>query len=142
MFLLPVYEWSSLPRSTQNNALQIFDGHTVSYLRNEREVDIGAEPKLKISKHHRNDWFRVEVAFPAELDEAFGVAANKQGVRLKEHTADAILEASDGRFGRVVAEMKAVIGQRKSESAAAARAGQVGDAERPAGEADTLQAVA
>ncbi len=142
MFLLPVQEWSQLSRPVLKNALQVFDDHMVSYLRNDREVDIGAAKKLKIPKHATNTWFRVEIAFPADADEAFGVAANKQGVRLRDHAVDAILEADDGRFGRAVVEMRKRISQRQAESAAAARAGQVSDAERLAGEADTRQAVA
>ena len=34
-------------------------------------------------RHSTNAWYRVEIDFPGELDEAFGVAADKQGVRMK-----------------------------------------------------------
>ena len=44
LFLLPIHDWPELDRIT-HASLHIFDGHTVSYLRNNREVDIGTEPK-------------------------------------------------------------------------------------------------
>jgi hypothetical protein len=82
LFLLPVHAWASLPRVTLKNSLHVYDDHTVSFVRNGREVEIGPEPRLKLKKHHTNAWLRVEIEFTGEADEAFGVAANKQGVRL------------------------------------------------------------
>src|SRR5207247_9388565 len=70
LFLLPVHAWASLPRVTLKNSLHIFDDHTVSYLRNGREVQIGAEPRLKLKKDGRDVWLRVEIEFTAEADEA------------------------------------------------------------------------
>jgi hypothetical protein len=141
-YLLPVQSWANLPRSVLKNALQVFDDHTVSFMRNGREVEIGSEPKLKIKKHHLNAWFRVEIDFTAQADEAFGVAANKQGVRLKEYAADAIREAFDGRLGKNVSAMRKQIAARQYEAVAAEQAGQAGEAERLASGADALQAVA
>jgi hypothetical protein len=36
LYRLPVEEWSSLPRKTLRNDLKVFDGNTVSILRNGR----------------------------------------------------------------------------------------------------------
>ena len=141
LFLLPVLSWAKLPRATLKNALRVFDDHTVSYIRNGREVDIGSEPKLQIRKHQTLAWMRVEIEFSAELDEAFGVAANKQGVRLKEYAAEAILESSEGRFQKTITDMRKQIAMRQLEASDSARAATVGDAERLASEADNLQPV-
>lgn len=142
LFLLPIHEWPELDKKVLDKSLHVFNGHTVSYMRNEREVDIGTELKLKITSHTLNAWLRVEIAFPADLDEAFGVAANKQGVRLKPYVANAILNVGDDRFQNGVRQMKDQITSYQSRRAAAAKAGKLSEAERLAGEADALHAVA
>jgi hypothetical protein len=142
MFMLPVQSWAALPRVTLKNSLHVYDNHTVSYLRNGREVEIGAEPRLKINKHHTNAWFRVEIEFTGEADEAFGVAANKQGVRLQGFAAEAILEHDDGRFLRNITDIRKTIRERQLKVAAAEQAGQTSDAERHATDTDAVQPVA
>jgi hypothetical protein len=142
MYLLPVQSWAALPRVTLKNGLHLYDNHTVSYLRNGREVEIGAEPRLKINKHHTNAWFRVEIEFTGEADEAFGVAANKQGVRLQGFAAEAILQHDDGRFLRNITDIRKTIRERQLKVAAAEQAGQTSDAERHATDTDAVQPVA
>jgi hypothetical protein len=142
LFLLPVHAWATLPRETLKNGLHVFDDHMVSYLRNGREVEIGAEPRLKLKKHHTNAWLRVEIEFNAEADEAFGVAANKQGVRLQLFAADMILEHDDGRFQRNITDIRKTIRDRKLKIAAAEQAGQTSDAERHATDTEGVQGVA
>ena len=92
LYRLPIEEWSSLPRKTQRNDLKIFDDNTVSILRNDREVFAGTMTWLT-TRHSVTHWYRVQIDFPGVLDEAFGVAANKQGVRLKGYVEDAIKDA-------------------------------------------------
>lgn len=92
IFKLPIEEWSSLPRKTLKNDLRVFDGLTVSILRNDREVFAGGMPKIT-TRHSVTHWYRVQIDFPGLLDEAFGVASNKQGVRLKGYVEDAIKKA-------------------------------------------------
>ena len=46
IFKLPIDEWYHLPRKTLKNDLRVFDGLTVSILRNGREVFAGPMPKL------------------------------------------------------------------------------------------------
>ncbi len=142
MFLLPVHAWASLPRATLKNSLHVYDDHTVSYLRDGREVEIGSEPRLKLKKHHTNAWLRVEIEFTAEADEAFGVAANKQGVRLQQYVADVILDHDDGRFGRTITDIRKTIRDRQLKIAAAEQAGQTSDAERHATDTEGVQGVA
>jgi hypothetical protein len=142
LFLLPVHAWASLPRVTLKNSLHIYDDHTVSYMRNGREVEIGPEPRLKLKKHHTNAWLRVEIEFTGEADEAFGVAANKQGVRLQQFAADAILKHDDGRFQRNITDIRKTIRDRLLKIAAAEEAGQSSDAERHATDTEGVQGVA
>ena len=89
IYKLPIEEWSTLPRKTLKNDLRIFDGLTVSILRNSREVFAGSMPKIT-TRHSVTNWYRVQIDFPGALDEAFGVASNKQGVRLKGYVEDII----------------------------------------------------
>ncbi len=142
LFMLPVHAWASLPRVTLKNSLHVFDDHMVSYLRNGREVEIGPEPRLKVKKHHTNAWLRVEIEFTGEADEAFGVAANKQGVRLQQFAADWILEHDDGRFLRNITDIRKTIRDRQLKVAAAEQAGQSSDAERHATDTEGVQGVA
>ncbi|MGD9509632.1 MAG: ATP-binding protein, partial [Geminicoccaceae bacterium] len=79
IFRLPVEEWSQLSRKTLRNDLQVFNGMTVTILRNGREVFAGSMPELT-SRHSVTHWYRIQIDFPGTLDEAFGVASNKQGV--------------------------------------------------------------
>jgi hypothetical protein len=92
IFKLPIEEWQHLSRKTLKNDLRVFDGLTVSILRNGREVFAGPMPKLT-TRHSVTHWYRIQIEFTGALDEAFGVAANKQGVRLKGYVEKAIKDA-------------------------------------------------
>src|SRR5205809_656627 len=92
LYCLPVEQWSSLPRKTLRNDLKVFDGNTVSILRNEREVFAGSMSWLT-TRHSVTNWYRVQIDFPGVLDEAFGVAANKHGVRREGYIETAINDA-------------------------------------------------
>src|SRR5216684_3134012 len=72
LYRLPIEEWSSLPRKTLRNDLKVFDGNTVSILRNNREVFFGPMPWLT-TRHSVTHWYRLQIDFPGVLDEAFGV---------------------------------------------------------------------
>ena len=114
LYRLPIEDWSSLPRKTQRNDLKIFDGNTVSILRNDREVFAGLMTWLT-THHSVTNWFRVQIDFPGVLDEAFGVAANKQGVRLKGYVEDAIKEAIGGEITTINDEIKRFQAQQASK---------------------------
>jgi Histidine kinase-, DNA gyrase B-, and HSP90-like ATPase len=93
LYVLPFEEWSRLPRKVLKNDLRVFDSLNVSFMRSNREVQAG-EMKSISGKHWTGDvWWRLEIEFPAALDEAFGVAVNKQGVRPKSYVLDAIKKA-------------------------------------------------
>lgn len=92
LYRLPFEEWTNLSRKVLRNDLQVFSGLTVSILRNDREVFAGPMTDLT-TRHSVTHWYRIQIDFPGTLDEAFGVAANKQGVRLKGYVKDAIKKA-------------------------------------------------
>jgi hypothetical protein len=136
LFALPYEAWSGLPRKVLKNDLHVYGDFTVSFMRNDREVDIAATvPKLKLRKHHTNNWLRLEIDFTGEADEGFGVAANKQGVRLKEYVAEKILEV----IGEHLAELRKAIMEQKARHASLKSASKVSAAERRATDAEPLQ---
>jgi len=136
LYALPYEDWSKLPRKVLKNDLHVFDDYTVSFLRNDREVEIGSSyRKLKINKHHTNNWIRVQIDFNGELDEAFGVAANKQGVRPKDYVYERLREV----IGEELSSLRTSIVRLKSEHAAGQTKSKVSEAERRATEADGLQ---
>jgi len=95
------------------NDLKVFDGNTVSILRNGREVFAGPMPWLT-TRHSVTHWYRVQIDFPGLLDEAFGVATNKQGVRLKGYVEDAVKEAIGGEITTINDEIKRFQAQQAS----------------------------
>lgn len=113
IYKLPIEEWSLLPRKTQKNDLRIFDGMTVSILRNDREVFAGSMPNIT-TRHSVVNWYRVQIDFDGILDEAFGVAANKQGVRPKGYVVDAINEAIGDDISTLNEEIKRFQAQQKT----------------------------
>jgi hypothetical protein len=135
LYLLPIEAWSSLPRKTLKNDLQIFDDHLVSFVRNGREVHIGTVPELSGRRHADSVWLRLQVDFGGELDEAFGVAMNKQGVRPKKYALDAIRDVIREEVTRV-REMTARF---RAEHTRKGSKSNLSEAERRANEADALQ---
>jgi len=130
LYRLPIEDWSSLPRKTLRNDLKVFDGNTVSILRNDRELFAGAMAWLT-TRHSVTNWYRVQIDFPGVLDEAFGVSANKQGVRLKGYVMDAIKDAIGEDITAINDDIKRFQAQQASTrepakpSASEARAGEV-----------------
>ncbi len=148
LYRLPIEEWSSLPRKTLRNDLKVFDESTVSILRNDREVFAGPMAWLT-TRHSVSHWYRVQIEFPGVLDEAFGVAANKQGVRLKGYVEDAIKEAIGDEITTINDEIKRFQGQQASArepakpSTSEARAGEVDSFQQnPLGREPTPEEVA
>jgi hypothetical protein len=94
LFALPYEAWCGLGRKVLKNDLQVFGDFTASFVRNDREVDIAATVgALKLNKHATNNWLRLEIDFNGDADEGFGIATNKQGVRLRDFAASVIREA-------------------------------------------------
>ena len=90
LFLLPIETWDQLPRKVLKNDLRVFDDTGVSFVRNNREVHMGALASIVGKMGTRDSWWRLEIDFPATLDEAMGVNVNKQGVRPKAYVSDLI----------------------------------------------------
>lgn len=134
IFRLPIEEWSKLDRKTQRNDLRIFDGYTVSILRNGREVFAGPMPRLT-TRHSVTNWYRIQIDISGELDEAFGIASNKQGVRMKGYVEDAIKDAIGGEISRINDEIKRF----QAEMAAARSPAKPTTSEAKAAEADPFQ---
>ena len=136
LFALPYEQWSSLPRKVLRNDLHVFDDHTVSFMRNDREVEIGSSyPRLKIRKHSDNLWLRLEIDFPGEADEGFGVAANKQGIRLKEYVSEIIVEKIGPEITAVRETIKELQGRRATQKSGS----KISEAERRATDAEAFQ---
>ena len=90
LFFLPIRDWDQLPRKVLKNDLKVFDVGGISFMRRDREVDIKPMEGIAGKRNSRDSWWRIEIDFPAELDEAFGVAVNKQGVRPKSYVQEVI----------------------------------------------------
>ncbi len=137
LFRLPIESWSTLPRKVQKNDLRLFEGNIVSILRNDREVFAGPMHWLT-GRHNVTYWYRVQIDFPGILDEAFGVAANKQGVRLKGYVETKIKEAIGGEIATINDELRRFQAQQASTRKAATPSA----SEMSAGEADPYQQTA
>lgn len=135
LFALPFEAWSALPKTVRKNALHLYDDHVISYVRNDREVDAGSEPRLKLKKHHTNNWLRLEIDFTGAADEAFGVAANKQGVRPKDYVFKRLLDV----IGEEVTALRRVIEEKRAKQVALKGGSRLSEAERQASDADPMQ---
>ena len=134
LYALPFEEWSDLPRKILRNDLRVFDGHIISILRNDREVFAGVLPEI-VARHSVANWSRLQIDFPGDLDEAFGVAANKQGVRPKGYVLEAINSAIGSELSALNDEIKRFQGSRASSRPA----GSLSQGESKASEADPYQ---
>jgi len=135
MHRLPIEEWTDLPRKVLRNDLQVFNALTVSMLRNDREVFAGPMPDLT-TRHTVTHWYRIQIDFPGTLDEAFGVAANKQGVRPKGYVKDAIKKA----IGEDITTLNDEIKRFQGAKASARSGAQPTVSEAKATDADQYQA--
>jgi len=134
IYKLPIEEWALLSRKTQKNDLRIFDGLTVSILRNDREVFAGSLPNIT-TRHSVTNWYRIQIDFPGVLDEAFGVSANKQGVRLKGYVVDAINE----EIGDDISTLNEEVKRFQAQQAAARTPAKPSPSETKASETDQFQ---
>ena len=135
LYMLPIESWYGLPRKVRRNDLQLFEDQLVSFVRNGREVDIGVVPELSGRRHGDSAWLRIQLDFGGELDEAFGVAMNKQGVRPKKYVLDKIREYIKEDVTRV----REKTAQVRAEQTRKASKANLTEAERRANEADPLQ---
>ena len=133
IFALPIREWE-FPRKILSE-IGVFNDQNISILRNDREVFAGHITKIA-KRHSTSAWYRIEIDFSGELDEAFGVAANKQGVRMKGYVIEAIKKAINDDLASIKADIEEVQARRASEK----RAKGPSLSEMKASEADIFQA--
>jgi hypothetical protein len=114
VYALPIEDWSNLTRKELSSNLHVFDGQVVTIVRNDREVYTGYLPGV-VERHSENNWLRVEIDFSGELDEAFGVSSNKQGVRLKGYVTDTIESSIGTDITGVREEIRRIQAKRATE---------------------------
>ncbi len=134
LYALPIEDWGNLPLKVRKNDLHLYDDLTVSFMRNDREVYAGTIPEIA-RRHSDTNWFRVQIDFNGDLDEAFGVAANKQGVRPKGYVLKKIAAALDGEIATVREQVKRHQGEQTSRR----KGGGQGAAEKRADETEPFQ---
>lgn len=136
LFLLPIEEWDQLPRTVQKNKLRIFENTGISFVRNGREIHMGPLHAIIGKMGTRDSWWRLEIDFPAALDEAMGVAVNKQGVRPKDYVTQIIKKAIREELSRVRNRIDEHWSRRATE---ADKESKVREAEQRANEAEAFQ---
>ena len=134
LYILPE-EWHQLKGPVQRRQLRIFDDHQVSFVRNGREVHIGPQAALNMKRHATTNWLSLQVDFDGQLDEAFGVAMTKQGVRPKTYA----LEKIDEKIGDAVTKARKMVQEIQSRNRLARKEAAESEAERRAREADPYQ---
>lgn len=135
LYELPIEDWGPLPYKVRKNDLHLYDDHTISVLRNDREVFVGTIPKI-MKRHSDNNWLRIQIDVRGELDEAFGVAANKQGIRPKDYVLDQISSVLEGE----IVALKAQIQRYQREQSAKRHGAKPSAGELKADEAENRQA--
>ena len=136
LYKLPYETWGSLPRSVLSKKLHLYDRNLVSVMRNDREVFCGVRPNI-FPYHGDANWLRVKIDFSGELDEAFGVAMNKQGIRPKRYVEELIEDELGPDISRIRAEVSK---WRRGKNQPKPEGGKQTEAERRAQEADAYQA--
>jgi hypothetical protein len=86
---LPVAEWHEL-QNDEKRARGIANGAGVSIIRGKREVDFGWFFMGAKRRENYDDWWRCEIRFDPDLDDAFGITHTKQQIRPKEFLIEAI----------------------------------------------------
>ena len=135
LYFLPIADWSSLPRKVLKNDLKVFDVGGISFMRGDREVDLKDMDGILGKRGTRDSWWRIEIDFHGDLDEAFGVAMNKQGVRPKSYVRELLFKTIQDDLR----EVRKAVEKHWSEQASADSASHVNAAEQRANEAEALQ---
>jgi hypothetical protein len=86
---LPVAEWHELSNDVKRSR-GIANGAGVSIVRGRREVDFGWFFMGAKRRENYDDWWRCEIRFSPDLDDAFGVSHTKQQIRPKEYLTEAL----------------------------------------------------
>jgi Histidine kinase-, DNA gyrase B-, and HSP90-like ATPase len=86
---LPVAEWHELSND-EKRARGVANGAGVSIVRGKREVDFGWFFMGAKRRENYDDWWRCEIRFNPDLDDAFGITHTKQQIRPKEYLVEAL----------------------------------------------------
>jgi hypothetical protein len=86
---LPVAEWHELSNE-EKRARGIANGAGVSIVRGKREVDFGWFFMGAKRRENYDDWWRCEIRFNPDLDDAFGITHTKQQIRPKDYLSEAL----------------------------------------------------
>lgn len=86
---LPVAEWHELSNE-EKRARGVANGAGVSIVRGKREVDFGWFFMGAKRRENYDDWWRCEIRFTPDLDDAFGITHTKQQIRPKDYLSEAI----------------------------------------------------
>ena len=136
LYALPIKDWGPLPLKIRKNDLHLYDDNTISVLRNDREVFIGTIPQI-MKRHSDANWIRIQIDFPGQLDEAFGVAAKQnRGIRPKDYVLQDISGALDGEITALREQIK----RYQQEQTARRHGSKPSAGEMKADEAEGLQA--
>lgn len=127
---LPVHAWHKLSND-EKRRIGLSKGAGVSIVRGGREVDCGWFFMGRKHRENYDDWWRCEIQFDPDLDEAFGITHTKQQARPQAYLLEALtpdLEATARALNSRA---------RKAHTAAKARS-RFSEAERIANERDHL----
>lgn len=86
---LPVAEWHELSNE-EKRSRGIANGAGVSVVRGKREVDFGWFFMGAKRRENYDDWWRCEIKFNPDLDDAFGITHTKQQIRPKDYLVEAL----------------------------------------------------
>jgi hypothetical protein len=86
---LPVAEWHELSND-EKRARGVANGAGVSIVRGKREVDFGWFFMGAKRRENYDDWWRGEIKFNPDLDDAFGITHTKQQIKPKEYLIEAL----------------------------------------------------
>ena len=137
LYALPIEDWGSLPLKVRKNDLHLYDDNTISVLRNDREVFVGTIPQI-MKRHGDANWLRIQIDFAGQLDEAFGVAANKQGIRPKDYVLKDLSSALEAE----ISALREQIRKFQSEQTVIRHGSKPSEGEMKADEAERRQAKA
>lgn len=135
LYFLPIHDWSGLSRKVLKNDLKVFDLGGISFMRSDREVDMKHLEGIVGKRNARDTWWRMEVEFHGDLDEAFGVAMTKQGVRPKNYVLQLIKKEIQGDLRTV----RRMVDKHWSDQVVRDSQSKVTAAEQRANEAEALQ---
>lgn len=130
---LPV-EWMADDMKTNRNQRKIYQHTQMSVLRAERELELAFSKLLGHKEEDQDNWWGGEIHIPPQLDEAFGVTNNKQGVHPKHY----VRETLERHLWPTILELRKKIGKERAEERKKRKGGEPTFMERRAAEAERL----